>query len=234
MNLTPQQIHAIDCILSIFETGRIPTPSAYSTCTVLADGAGVSYGKHQCTDKAGSLDLVVKRYIAKKGKHADELEDFLPQLATNESTKVPPKGPHPHWLQSFMNNLKIAGADPVMQAAQDEVFHEHYFAPALKACKEMGLTKALSCAVVYDTCIHSGPGMVGAMRNKFAAVPPSKGGDEKEFIKQYLQAREDWLKASANELVRKTTYRMDALQALVATDNWDLKTPFLVRSVTVA
>ena len=234
MSITPQQKHSIDCILSIFETGRIPTPGAYSTCTILADGAGISYGKHQCTDKAGSLDLVVKRYIAKKGKHADELAEFLPQLATNESSKVPPKGPHPHWLESLMNTLKIAGADPLMQQAQDEVFDEHYWAPAANMCKDMGLVHALSWAVIYDTCIHSGPGMVAGMRSKFAAVPPVKGGDEKLFIKQYLQAREDWLKSSANELVRRTTYRMDAFQDLVALGNWDLKTPFIVRKVTVS
>jgi chitosanase len=76
--------------------------------------------------------------------------------------------------------------------------------------------------------------MVNGMRNKFAAVPPVKGGDEKLFIKQYLQAREDWLKSSSNELVRRTTYRMDAFQDLVALGNWDLKTPFIVRKVTVS
>ena len=61
MTLTPSQKHAIDCVLSIFETGRVPTAASYSTCTILADGAGISYGKHQSTDRAGSLDLVVKR-----------------------------------------------------------------------------------------------------------------------------------------------------------------------------
>jgi hypothetical protein len=118
--ITPQQKHVVDCIIAIFETGKVPSPSAYSACTVLADGAGISYGKHQCTDKAGSLDLVVKRYIAKGGQHALELSEFMPQLATNESTKVPPKGPHPHWLQSLMNLLRIAGAEKKMQEAHDE------------------------------------------------------------------------------------------------------------------
>ena len=60
MNPTPAQKHVIDCVLSIFETGRVPTSASYSTCSILADGAGISYGKHQCTDKSGSLDLVVK------------------------------------------------------------------------------------------------------------------------------------------------------------------------------
>ena len=93
MDYTPDQKRAIDCVLAIFETGRVPTSASYATCTILADGAGISYGKHQCTDKAGSLDLVVKAYIKKGGKHAKELEACLPLLASNASTKVPPKGP---------------------------------------------------------------------------------------------------------------------------------------------
>lgn len=234
MTPTPAQKHVVDCIISIFETGRIPSASAYSACTVLADGAGVSYGKHQCTDKAGSLDLVCKRYIAKGGNHALELAEFLPQLATNESSKVPPAGPHPLWLQQLMNLLRIIGAEKTMQEAQDEVFDEQYFKPALNACKDMGLVHPLSLAVIYDTCIHSGPGMVGAMRNKFAAVPPVKGGDEKVFIKQYLDARRGWLASSANPLVQKTVYRMDAFFALINAGAWDLKTPLVVRGVQIS
>jgi chitosanase len=232
--ITPAQKHVVDCIIAIFETGRVPSASAYSACTVLADGAGISYGKHQCTDKAGSLDLVVKKYIAKKGKYADEMEEFLPELSTNESTKVNPKGPYPLWLQRLMNLLSIAGADPVMHAAQDEVFDEHYFAPAANMCKDMGLKHALSWAVIYDTCIHSGPGMVANMRKKFAASPPSRGGDEVLFIKQYLQAREDWLKSHPNPLVQKTVYRMDAFQILVDNNCWNLQTPLTVRGVKIA
>ena len=93
MTLTTSQKHAIDCVLSIFETGRTPTAASYATCTILADGAGISFGKHQCTDRAGSLDLVVKRYIALGGQHATALKAFEPVLAANQSTKEPPKGP---------------------------------------------------------------------------------------------------------------------------------------------
>ena len=122
MNYTLDQKRAIDTVLAIFETGRIPTAASYSTCTVLKDGAGISYGKHQCTDKAGSLDLVCKRYIELGGAHAEELKQFMGYLATNESSKVNPAGPFPSWLTSLINLLKTCGTDPKMQQAQDEVF----------------------------------------------------------------------------------------------------------------
>lgn len=232
--MTPSQRYAIDCILAIFETGRIPSSASYSTCTILKDGAGISYGKHQCTDRAGSLDAVVKKYIELGGVHAAALQAFLPYLAANKSCAENPSGPWSAETQSLVNLLKTAGQDPLMQKAQDEVFDRDYWMPAVNICKEAGLVTALAHAVVYDTCIHSGPGGVANIRRRFAAVPPAKGGDEKQWVNQYLQAREEWLKASANELVRKTTYRMDAFQVLVATGNWDLALPITVRGVVIA
>lgn len=234
MTLTPAQKHAIDCVLSIFETGRIPTAASYATCTILADGAGISYGKHQCTDRAGSLDLVVKRYIALGGQHSTALKAFEPVLAANQSTKEPPKGPWSKPVTDLVNLLKLAGADPVMHRAQDEVFDEQYFAPALNHAQSVGAVHPLTVLVIYDTCIHSGPGGVGMIRNRFAAKSPANGGDEKEWVKAYINARRAWLAGNANPLVQKTVYRMDALMELVNASNWALVTPFKLRGVVVA
>jgi chitosanase len=220
-------------VLAVFETGRVPTSASYATCTILADGAGISYGKHQCTDKAGSLDLVVKEYVKKAGKHAKELEVYLPLLTSNASTKVPPKGPWGPEVTGLVNLLKTAGADPIMHQAQDEVFDANYFLPALNHAKDIGLTTALGLLVIYDTCIHSGPGRVSTHRAAFPEKSPKNGGDEKVWIKAYLNARRAWLAASSNALVQKTVYRQDAILELIKADNWDLKFPFTVRGVKV-
>lgn len=233
MNYTPEQKHAIDCVLAIFETGRVPTAASYSTCTVLKDGAGISYGKHQCTDKAGSLDLVCKKYIELGGVHAAELEKYMGYLATNESAKVDPKGPFPAWLTSLINLLKTAGADPIMQQAQDFVFDANYFMPAVNHAKDIGLTTALGLLAIYDTCIHSGPGRVATHRAAFPEKSPKNGGDEKAWVKAYLNARRAWLAGNSNPIVQKTVYRQDAILDLIKADNWDLKLPFSVRSVKV-
>jgi len=233
VSITHAQKYAIDCILAIFETGRVPSSASYATCTILPDGAGISYGKHQSTDRAGSLDAVVKRYIELGGVHAAAFRPMLPYFASNKSAMEPPKGPWSAETNAAVSLLKQAGSDPKMHQAQDAVFDEVYWAPAANACAAMGLQSALAHAVIYDTCIHSGPGMVANMRNRFAAVPPVKGGDEKEFIKQYCQARETWLAASSNELVRRTVYRMDAFQSLMAEGNWDLRLPLAIRGVVI-
>ena len=233
MTVTSAQRHAIDCVLSIFETGRVPTAAAYGMCTILADGAGISYGKHQCTDRAGSLDAVVKRYIELGGQHAATLQGMLPLLASNASCAEKPGGPYTAPVAALMNTLKAAGADPIMQKAQDEVFDRDYFAPAVNHAQQIGLTKALSLLVVYDTCIHSGPGGVTMIRNRFPEASPARGGDEATWIKAYINARRAWLAGNSNPLVQRTVYRMDALKALVDAGAWDLPLPLTVRGVKI-
>ncbi len=232
MSVTPEQKHVIDSVLSIFETGRVPTPDSYSTCTILADGAGISYGKHQATDRAGSLDKIVELYIHRKGKHAEELKQYVPQLAANETAKVDPRNP-PAWAKYLVGVLKECGKDPVMQECQDEVFDSGYWVPALGHVVNVGLKTALGHLVIYDTCIHSGPGGVAIIRARFPEPSPAKGGDEKAWIKAYIKARRDWLLANKNPIVQKTVYRMDSLMELVNADNWDLKTPCKVRGVVI-
>jgi len=113
MTVTPSQKHVIDCVLAIFETGKVPTPGSYATCAILNDGAGISFGKHQSTDRANSLDLVVKRYIQKGGLSAKQLEPFLPYFAANKSATEPPRGPWSMETQTVVNILRAAvGSSP--------------------------------------------------------------------------------------------------------------------------
>lgn len=233
--ITTQQKKVIDSVVSIFETGRVPTSKSYSTCSILNDGAGISYGKHQCTDKAGSLDLVCKRYIELGGQQADSLKQYMSYLSTNESTKYNNvTSNYPAWLNSLISLLKSAGSDILMQQAQDEIFEKVYWNPALEHCQNIGLKTALAHLVIYDTCIHSGPGRVSSLRQKFPEKSPANGGDEKAWVLAFLNARRAWLAANSNPLVQKTVYRIDAMLEIAKANNWDLDTPLTVRKVKIS
>jgi chitosanase len=234
MNLTADQLHVIDCVLAIFETGRVPSGRSYSTCTILPDGAGISYGKHQATDKAGSLDAIVKHYVTLGGTHAATLQGMLPLLASNASSKEKPGGPYSAPVAALINALVAAGSDPLMQKAQDDVFARDYLAPAINHAKDIGLTKPLSLLVVYDTCIHSGPGGVGNVRRMFPEPSPARGGNEEVWVRAYLRARRNWLATHSMKVLHATVYRMDALMALVDAGAWDLAKPLTVRGQRIA
>lgn len=233
MTITAQQKHTIEQIISIFETGRLTSPSAYATCTILKDGAGISYGKHQSTDRSDSLDQIVFRYIDAHGQYANQMLPYVDLLKTDATASVDPN--HiPANVAAFMAILKQAGADPIMQQAQDAVFDVGYWDPAVSQGTSMGLVLPLSYAILYDTAIHSGPGGIANIRKQFAESPPARGGDEKKWALAYIHARRAWLASSSNPLVQKTVYRMDALKAIADTGNWDLNLPLTVRGITIS
>jgi chitosanase len=106
--------------------------------------------------------------------------------------------------------------------------------PAVNIAKQVGLTKALSLLVIYDTCIHSGPGGVTMIRNLFPAASPANGGDEKAWVQSYVNARRNWLATHKLTVLHACVYRMDAVNDLIKADNWDLVLPFTCRGRKVS
>ena len=121
-----------------------------------------------------------------------------------------------------------------MQQAQDEVFDKNYWLPAVNHCTQIGIKSALGHLVIYDTCIHSGPGRVSSLRQLFPEKSPANGGDEKAWVLAFLNARRNWLAANSNPLVQKTVYRIDAMKAIADSGNWELVLPMTVRNVKIA
>lgn len=232
-SVTSAQKRVIDSVLSINETGKLPSATAYSTVTVLSDGAGISYGKHQSTDRSGSLDAIVLRYLDLGGAMSDKFRPFLKDLDANFSTAVDPKNPPQH-VKDLMNLLAEAGKDPVMQRAQDEVFDENYWVPAEQRGQAMKLVTPLAYLALYDTCIHSGPSRIDALRKVFPERAPATGGDETAWVRAFLNARFNWLKANSNPLVQRSADRVTAILKIADSGNWNLQTPFVYRfNVTI-
>lgn len=229
--ITFEQKRLCKAIVSVFETGKaVPD---YTACTILSDGAGISYGAHQATDRADSLDAILIRALDLGIGRADEVRRVLALLQADATTRYTSIATAPAEIQQAGALLRALGADPVMQRAQEEVFEAGYWIPAQRQAEEMGLVLPLSWAVVYDTCIHSGPGGVASIRARFPELPPARGGSEQAWVSAYVRARRAWL-ASRGGIVAATVYRMDAFLALIAAGNWSLTPPFKVRGVVVA
>jgi chitosanase len=209
-------------IVNVFETGR--AAGDYGMAVLLHDGAGISYGRSQATDKGGNLDRIVYRYLDLGGSLGDQLRPHLNRLDTNETAKVDPDNP-PGWAKDLMELLREAGEDPKMRQAQDEVFDEQYWVPAANQAVAMQLVEPLSWAVVYDSTIHSGPNGVSRIRPLFPEMPPSRGGDERAWTRAYVAARYAWLAGHSRLAVRNTVYRMQAFQSLMDAGKWSLALP---------
>lgn len=235
--ITPSQRKTIDAIVSIFETGKLPSDAAYSAAVILDDGAGISFGFHQTTAASG-LSALLEEYDRRGGIYARRLRPYLWQVHQTQSFRS--DSVLPEWAVNLMTLLRLAGADPIMQEAQNELFDRAYWKPATAYAASIGLDLALSHLAVYDTWIHSGGGRVAELRRGFAELPPAKGGDEITWTVQFLEARKDWLErfthkdAAKQRLVRSTVYRVDSLIKLAHAAAWDLTPPLVVRGVRLA
>ena len=108
-----------------------------------------------------------------------------------------------------------------MHRVQDEFFDKRYFEPAMTWADSNGFTLALSALVIYDSFIHSGS-ILGFLRKRFPEAPPANDGDEKTWITQYVDARQDWLAKADNSALQATVYRTECFKREIVRDNWDL------------
>jgi chitosanase len=212
-------------VLSVAETDRAEgKPHAVY---IYPDGTG---GRKQVTlgigftEDGGNLYPVIERYVAKKGVFAGQLATYLPHigkgtLATNKK---------------FHELLKQAGAsDPLMAEAQNEQFRKLYLDPAFAWFKKHGFDLPLSFLVIADSYLHSG-GIRESLRNSFKESTPAQGGDEKVWIRSYVEARHNWLANHSNKLLRNTIYRTQCFRNELARENWMLEQlPIVMHGVAV-
>lgn len=243
MSFSARAINAARAIVSTFETYPPTARPNYAQLAVLPDGPGrvlqVTFGAHQATDRADSLDEIIKRYAAlalERGEGAlnpewldgaELLTVYLPRLAKNTPQSCADLATD----ADFKTLLKRVSTDPLMHQAQNEVFDENYMRPAIAAVEGSGWIEPLSLAVVYDSMIHGG---WRRLRNK---VQPA---GEHEWISRYVAVRDANLANAGgdhsifdNKLLRNTVYRTATLRNLIHANNWHLATPFVAHGVTV-
>lgn len=213
MNLTALQKRICEQVVNAFETGS--TQGDYGALVIFSDGPHdvrqITYGRSQTTEY-GNLEELVQRYVDAGGDFSEQLRPFIPKIGVTPLVDD----------KNFKQLLRDAGRkDPVMQRVQDDFFDRRYFQPAMEWAETNGFTLALSALTIYDSFIHSGT-IFDFLRKRFPEVPPAKGGDEKTWIKQYVDVRHEWLATHPKPVLRATVYRTRCLKDQIARDNWDL------------
>jgi len=203
----------LERILNVFETGS--TEGDYGNISIFHDGPGkirqVTYGRSQTTEY-GNLKRLVRDYSNAGGTFSLELGQFVDRIGVTPLVDN----------AEFKNLLKRAGReDSVMRPVQDKFFDEVYFQPAMDWADSHGFTLPLSGLVIYDSFVHSGK-IRQDIRNKFAEVPPSAGGEEKAWITAYVKARQSWLANHSNPELHPTVYRTKCFKREIDRNNWDL------------
>ena len=117
----------------------------WSLCEDVGDGAGISYGAYQWTEKSGLLARLVKKYLEKKRLQGELIGDDatlagcpLGSGSWSQNTLVHDLG--------IMSALKGVAHDPLMIQSQHELFVETRVQPAVEKMKKCGMTSALGYA----------------------------------------------------------------------------------------
>lgn len=214
----------ISRILNVFENDSGSPETDYKAIYIYHDGNNkrrqVTLARG-FTDDGGSLKIVVRKYITMGGQLAQFFTSFLPKFGTGVLVDHP----------EFIDGLKTAADEQVMKNAQDETYKEVYLDPAYAWASSRGFMEPLSTAVIADSYLHSG-GMLKWLMDKFPEKKPVDGGDEKEWIIAYLNARHAWLHGSGSPL-NNTVYRPEFFLGQVGTDNWTLGCPIECRGATI-
>lgn len=201
-------------ILLAFEQSS--TSIKYDKIYVMKDGPKnieqitVSFG----VTEFGNLKTLMKSYVDAKGKFASDFTKYMNQVG-----KTPLAGD-----TKFIELLKAAGKDPVMQQCQEAAYESMYIAPAMKWCEKNKFNLNLSKLVIADSFLQSGS-ILMSIRNKFAENLPLVGGNEKKWIESYCIVRKDWLATHSKKILNKTIYRMNMMLDLIEREDWNLSAP---------
>lgn len=135
----------------------------YTSVNRNTDGAGLSFGILQWSQRSGSLGALLEEmhkadpilFQNTFGEHSDTL------LAATKFGGLGNVEGAPLWKDPWVSRFKKAGMLPTFQKVQDYLAIDGiYMQAAVKACNtiEIGTERAL--ALMYDTSVQQGPGFV--------------------------------------------------------------------------
>lgn len=209
-------------LVSSAENSTLDWQAQYGYIEDIGDGRGYTAGIIGFCTGCGDLVKLVEYYS--KTAPGNNLEQYLPALRRIGSFDATHKGLDP----TFVNDWKAAARDPKFRQAQDHERDRAYFNPAVSRAKADGLG-VLGQFMYYDAMVMHGPGSdpmsFGGIRA--AALkkqsPPAQGGDEKDYLATFLDARKTVM---LKEAAHSDTSRIDTAQRVFLDEgNFNLDTP---------
>ena len=208
---TLEQADTIQSLVAIPENSTTNWQKAYGYIEDISDGRGLTSGIIGfCSGTGDLLDVI---YELKKLEPTHELVRYIPALKkVNGSASTA-------GLEEFAKVFKRCGGDKALQQAQWNVLVRLYWKNAHDTCKLYGLKSVLALYFLYDTCLNLGD---ARMAKKVKTKAPSGGGDEKEWLKQYLIERRAYMKATNNY---GPVDRVDMQMKILESGNMELARP---------
>ncbi len=131
------------------ETGT--AAGKYDTAGDIGDGAGISFGAYQFTEKSGNLKEYLTRLVAVTNDPVGQ--NYLSKFEGNNYTGI---------KAGLIKYLKETGDTPAGKYVQDSMYKEMFLDPAKKLAASYGITNPASISQIIDHSVNAGLG--GAKR----------------------------------------------------------------------
>jgi len=222
----PDRRRVAEAVISTFENSTIELP--YAAAHRLDDGRGITAGRAGFTSGTHDLLLVVQRYAATAG-NSTPVSRYLPALrGIDEQVADGGDGSDTTGLDGFEEAWRSTSrTDPRLNAAQDAIFDELYFRPAMDRARGAGQTTALGQLVVLDTAVQHGIG--GRDGLQALITETGKQADPTAWLGRFLEIRRAHLLDPADEetaeVWKESVPRVTTLETLLAEQRFDLDPP---------
>ncbi len=208
-------------LVSSAENSSLDWKAQYKYIEDIGDGRGYTAGIIGFCSGTGDMLELVERYT--DSVPGNPLAKYLPALR-----KVNGSDSHAGLGSGFENAWRQAAARTDFKNAQNGERDRVYFNPSVNQAKSDGLG-ALGQFIYYDAIVMHGPGnssdSFGGIRAAAIrkAKPPAQGGNEKTYLKAFLDVRRVIMK---QEEAHADTSRIDTAQLVfLNAGNMDLHTP---------
>ncbi len=224
-------------ITSIFESGSPEgNPAAYQTY----DAGVISFGKHQATLASGTLNRVLQAYLARSSSGTAQAlrNEYAARVAQMDASLR-----HDGRIKQL---LLEAAQETAMAEAQDTVFEESFYKPAVTAARQYNVRSPLGLAALYDTNIQGGLHIVlPRVTERLGGKIGEMGITEPQWIGAFLDLREERLNRLADQYLAKgdkgtgnalrtSTFRVQEYRKLLQAGNLKLEGTLNVRGRQVA
>jgi len=228
----PDRKHVAEAIISTFENSTTALP--YDAAQRLDDGRGITAGRAGFTSGTHDLLLVVRRYEQIAGGSTPLSRYVRPLTAIDTQVADGGDADDTEGLDGFEDTWRTTSrTDPRLDQAQDAVYDDLYFRPAMDQARPLGLTTGLGQLVILDTAVQHGRGGPDGLLALIAETnrKQESGSDPEHtvWLRQFLEIRRAHLRDPADDdtadVWRASIPRVDTLVSLIDQRRFDLATP---------
>jgi hypothetical protein len=122
----------------------------YGQTEILKDGAGISFGGYQLTERGGNLYKFMQNFAQRNTKYKAQAQAYLKMFSDPKHFAGDKK--------QFMKWLRKIGNNEESKRAQDQVFIQQYYNPAKRLASKKGITDNKAIVHIIDHTLNAGAG----------------------------------------------------------------------------